>query len=775
MDRPLRILHLEDDPDYAQLVRDLLGKEGLEAEIVLVKSQAEFEAALDQTPFDVILADYLLPYYTGLRALALAREKVPQIPFLLVSGTIGEHAAIESLRSGATDYVLKQWPERLVPAVRRAIQEAEERNRRERAETELARREKYFRSLTENSLDILTILNQEGLFRYNSPSLKRLCGYEPEEVVGQIAFGFIHPEDLPEVLRVFELGLKNPGLILTIAFRFRRRDGSWIELEAVGQNCLADPDIAGIVVNSRDVSERKQAERALSSSEAMFRSVWENSVDGMILTDERGVVVAANEAFCSLVGIPARELEGKLFTDIYAASVEPGPVLARHRENFSRRVAERNVERRLALRNGTVVETEFTSSYVELQGRPRLQLSLFRDVTAHKKLEEQLRHSQKMEAIGQLAGGIAHDFNNILTVIHGHASLLVAGGDLPSTAARSAQQIVQASARAASLTRQLLTFSRRQVMEAHRLDMNEVVGNMTKMLGRILGETVVLAVQFWPEPALLLADVSMVEQVLLNLAVNARDAMPEGGNLEIRISIVDVGPDRAALHPEWQPGRFVRLSVVDTGSGIAPEHLRRVFEPFFTTKEAGKGTGLGLATVYGVVKQHQGWIEVQSELSQGTTFDVYFPASSDQPDTKTAQDTQITIPGGNERILVVEDEQPVREFVAGVLRQLGYQVWEAASGRKALEVWKAQQGAFDLLLTDLVMPEGINGRDLAERLRAESPQLKVVFTSGYSDDVVGEEFVRSHGLNYLQKPYHPQKLALVVRECLDAPAMDVGE
>jgi PAS domain S-box-containing protein len=514
--------------------------------------------------------------------------------------------------------------------------------------------------------------------------------------------------------------------------------------------------------------ERIRAESALHHSEMLFHSIWENSVDGMRLTDSEGRIIAVNEAFCKLVGLPRQELEGKPFTVIYADSQQPDRILQKYRERFSSRVIEKHIERRLTLRNGNVVTFEDTNSFIEIGGQPPLLLGLFRDITGQKKLEEQLRQSQKMEAIGQLAGGVAHDFNNILTVIHGHASLLLSNTTLTGSSARSAQQIGQAAERAAALTRQLLTFSRRQVIQPRSLDLNEVVSNMTRMLGRLLGEDVALQLQYSPQPAWVKADASMMEQVLLNLAVNARDAMPKGGKLTVKIGLEELQIGDEARHPDARPGRFVYLSASDTGCGIASEILPRIFEPFFTTKEVGKGTGLGLATVYGIIKQHDGWIEVDSEPSRGSTFRVFLPVGGKPAGATDEQSAETPVRGGNETILVVEDESPVRELVCSLLSARGYKILQAESGAKALELWKTTKEKIDLVLTDLVMPDRVNGRELAEKLWTERPNLKVIFTSGYSADVVGNDFVLRDGLNYLQKPYHPTKLARAVRECLDA-------
>src|ERR1051325_8029236 len=303
-------------------------------------------------------------------------------------------------------------------------------------------------------------------------------------------------------------------------------------------------------------------------------------------------------------------------------------------------------------------------------------------------------------------------------------------------------------------------------MQPRRLDLNEVVSNMTMMLGRILGEDIVLQLNYWPQPVHVLADASMIEQVLLNLAVNARDAMPTGGQLAIRMTTATPTARQMFYHPEARGGSFICMSVSDSGCGIAPENLRRIFEPFFTTKEVGKGTGLGLATVYGIVKQHQGWIEVNSQPGAGTTFRVYFPTSDKAVDApeKAARDDKVR--GGHETILVVEDEPVLRELARMILKDYDYEVLEAATGHEALKVWEKHKGKIDLLLTDMVMPEGMSGRELAEKLRRQKPELKVIYTSGYSADVMGQENgVRD--IKFLQKPYPPPELAQAVRECLD--------
>jgi len=423
------------------------------------------------------------------------------------------------------------------------------------------------------------------------------------------------------------------------------------------------------------------------------------------------------------------------------------------------------------------LDEEETSLLSELADDLAFGIGVLREQAAHahteaerQKLEAQFRQMQKMEAIGQLAGGVAHDFNNILTVIQGNASMLTMDNQKSGEVTECAQQIVQAAERAAGLTRQLLMFSRKQVMQPANRDLNDVIAQMTRMLQRILGEDVSLHSISTPNLPLIYVDTGMVEQVLLNLAVNSRDAMPKGGQLMIMTGKEVLNEEQASENPDAAPGTYVCLTVSDTGQGIAPEDLPRIFEPFFTTKEVGKGTGLGLATVYGIVKQHRGWITVTSELNRGTSFRIYFPAALDaKAEIKNAAPIA-ELPRGTETVLVVEDEPSVRVLVAAMLQHCGYTVFQAQSGRSAISVWRENKNQIDLLLTDIIMPDGMSGCDLARQLQAEEPGLKVVYTSGYSGDAAGKGLQLIEGVNFLKKPYLPEELARILRSRLDAPA-----
>jgi signal transduction histidine kinase/CheY-like chemotaxis protein len=395
------------------------------------------------------------------------------------------------------------------------------------------------------------------------------------------------------------------------------------------------------------------------------------------------------------------------------------------------------------------------------------------DITERLNLEAQLRHTVKMEAVGQLAAGVAHDFNNILTIIQGHADLLLQSRTLLATNEKSVRQISAAAQRAGKLIKQLLMFSRKQIMQPRHLNLNEIVSNLIPMLQGLLGESITL--QFFPAADLpaLHVDVGMMEQVLLNLVINSRDAMPNGGRLTLSTSRQTLDPVAVVLNPEARPGSFVCLTVTDTGCGMDAPTLSRMFEPFFTTKDIGKGAGLGLATVYGIIKQHDGWIVVESQVGVGSTFTLFLPdaGKGDAALVPRESDTQTTsrqnMPAGTETLLVAEDEPVLRELVVNILEFCGYHIYQAETGPAALRIWQEHRGEIKLLLTDMMMPGGMTGRQLAERLQQDDPGLKVIYTSGYSPGMAGKDIALLEGFNFLAKPYPPSRLAQVVRESLD--------
>jgi PAS domain S-box-containing protein len=514
------------------------------------------------------------------------------------------------------------------------------------------------------------------------------------------------------------------------------------------------------------IAELAQANESLARSEERFSKAFHESplLSGIqSFPDQRFVDV--NQRLAQATGCKREEMIGRTPKELFLWE-KPG-LSDQWYKALTRHQLVRDQEARLRNQAGALLEVLVSLSPIVLGEQPHV-LLLAQDVSERALLERQLRQAQKMEAIGQLAAGVAHDFNNILTVIQGHAGLIQQKLDSASPQRKSLEQIIRAAARAATLIRQLLMFSRKQVMQFRHLDLNDTLRNAVKMLERLVGEHV--QIDFRPQSPLpaIYADSNMVEQIAMNLAVNARDAMPKGGRVSITTALETIHRAPTPMDPERRDGEYVCLTFHDNGVGMDTEILSRIFEPFFTTKPVGEGTGLGLSTVFGIVRQHQGWLEVESKPSQGTTFRVYFPASP-QAVEKTEPVANTGLRGGRETILVAEDEDALRQMVVQVLKIQGYTVLEAASGCHALEVWEQANRPIDLLLTDMVMPGGIMGSELAERLSNRCPRLKVIYTSGYSPGMAGKDVSLLEGRNFLPKPFSIGKLAQFVRDCLDAP------
>ncbi len=536
---------------------------------------------------------------------------------------------------------------------------------------------------------------------------------------------------------------------------------------------------SGLTRAIRDAIERRRTEESLRRSEARFRASIESLLDGFALLAEvrnhAGEISAFRIDYINQSGLCFRPKGGAesspetlidLFPDCHARGLFDELIrVAQSGHAFTRESVLLCQERGMDL----------TSPFYDFRaGKTRDGIALsWRDVTPRLKLEAQVLQSQKMNSIGQLASGIAHDFNNLLTVIHGHTDLLKEA-KLSGKLADSLQEISAAALRATNLTNQLLTFSRQHPMVAADVDINDTVAQMSNMLGRILGEDIRLNIEFRQPAPFVRADRGMIEQILLNLAVNARDAMPSGGELFIATSVRVAKEDELELEPDVTPGRFVCLAVRDNGCGIAPDHLSKIFEPFFSTKEVGKGTGLGLATVYGIVKQHKGWMNVESEVRSGTTFKVYLPCFDAKPAATTPPEVMEIPATGHETILLVEDEGTIREMAKMFLETHGYQVMEASNGPEAVMIWEKDQNRIDLVVTDLVMPEGLTGRQLAQRLQTDRPDLKVIFSSGYSCDLIGDHSFLDAETNFLQKPYRLNTLAQMVRHCLDTSLLEAA-
>jgi two-component system cell cycle sensor histidine kinase/response regulator CckA len=516
---------------------------------------------------------------------------------------------------------------------------------------------------------------------------------------------------------------------------------------------------------TQEIAERSQAENQLRLSEERFAKAFKSSpVPMSIQSLESYHYLDVNDSYLEMTGYPREDLIGKS-----PLQMNLWPDLAARKtllDELGEGKSVRNVEAKVRTKQGREKLTLLSAELTTL-GNERFALISENDISQRLELESQLRQAQKMEAVGHLAAGVAHDFRNILTVIQGHACMRLLNPDLDDKTNSSLKQIVESVERASNLTQQLLAFSRKQIMRLEVTDINKLLRHLSDMLSRLIGEHITLQYRFAESLPCCEADVCSIEQVILNLAVNARDAMPQGGILSVETNVIQISPAYAGSHPEASAGEFICITVADTGCGMNEQTKSRLFEPFFTTKEVGKGTGMGLATAYGLVKQHNGWIEAESEVGKGSTFKIYLPASTKQL-KPSAQTPAVPQPrGGSETILVVEDEELVREFVASFLGECGYKVRQAANGVEALDVWQRHSSEIDLLVTDVVMPQKISGIELAEKLRNDKHQLKVIFTSGYSLELLDEHFRARTDSNFLPKPYSPATLKELVRTSLD--------
>src|SRR5437762_436126 len=622
-----------------------------------------------------------------------------------------------------------------------------------------------FHALVEHSSDAVALLDETGAITYVSQAATRLLGYGVPELTGTNALGFLHPDDLALTARLCRQLLDQPGTPIRTELRARHKDGSYHLVEAVAVNRLDDPAVGAVVANWRDITERLRAEQALRNSEQSYRSLVDGVRDVIFALSPGGEVTSLNPAFEEMTGFPPAEWVGRPFE----AFVHPDDVpLAL--DLFGRVLQGEprpTIQFRILTRAGTYRVAEFSATAQLRDGRLTGILGIGRDVTERLGLEQQLRQAQKMEAVGRLAGGIAHDFNNILTAITGHADLLLEDLGHHDPRRADVDEIRRSADRAAGLTRQLLAFSRQQVLQPKVVDLNALVLDMDKLLRRLIGEDVELATVLDPTLGHVTADPGQLEQVIVNLAVNARDAMPQGGKLTLETRNIDLDASYTLEHSLVKPGPYVQLTVSDSGIGMDEETQAHAFEPFFTTKPRGQGTGLGLAMVYGTVKQSGGFIWVYSEPGRGATFRFYLPRV-DAPVESAAPPAPVERPPrGSETVLLAEDEPAVRAIARQALERQGYTVLAAPSGADALAL-AAQHGAtIHLLLTDVVMP-GMSGRDLADRLTAQRPSIRVLYISGYTDNAIVRHGMLEPGLAYLQKPFRPDALVRKVREVLDA-------
>lgn len=696
----------------------------------------------------------------------------------LVDPVSGDLLAVLGMDVDATDWRRGVWRSSVAPisgtlllavlvvfSVNMRRRDEREKDRALASASALRETENRFRAVFEQAaVGVAQVETGSGHLVRANQKFCELLGHDTATLERTDFHSFIHPDDRAADHQRMERLRSGAIREYSSELRCLRRDGSlrWVSL-TVSPMWNAEGRMVHHIAVLQDITERRRVEE----SHLLLATAVEQSAESIMITDHDAKIVYVNPAFERVSGYSREEALGQnprimksgrhdeAFFDRMWAALDRGDV-------WSGRIVNRR-------KDGVLYEEDATISPVlDDQGRVVNYVAVHRDVTREAQLERQFREAQKMEAVGQLAGGVAHDFNNILVVFMIQLAALKNRPGLDAEAREALKELETGARRAVTLTRQLLLFGRRSAMQTHPLDINDVVENLLKMLRRLIGEHIEL--QFHPQVALpaTAADAGMLDQVVMNLVVNARDAMPEGGRLTLATGLAEFGHGAPSIDSERRAGRFVYIAVADTGCGMDDTVLKHIFEPFYTTKEVGKGSGLGLATVYGIAKQHHGWVEVQSTVGQGSEFRVYLPALDAPLATDTAHEPMPEpIRGGREVILLVEDDRGVRSSISRLLQRQGYRVIEAEHGAAALQQWKTFRDAIELLFTDMVMPEGMNGLELAARLRQDRPSLKVILTSGYSEEITTSPDFDGRGIVYLAKPSDPDELARTVRNCLD--------
>jgi PAS domain S-box-containing protein len=809
-----RILIVDDKEENLYYLQTLLQAHGYIAEPARHGAEALVKAR--QAPPDAIISDLLMPVMDGYTLLRLWKTdaRLKKIPFIVYTATYTEPEDERlALSLGADAFILKPTEPDEFLARLKEVEVGKKRSLKESSsgknETEILKvySETLIRKLEEKSLqltesnralqldiaerkkaeDSLRLLNSAVLQTRESilitdaqldlpgpriifvnPAFTKMTGYSAEEVIGKTPRILQGPRTDRAVLKRLRENLERGEIFDGEAIQYRKNGTEYVQEWQVAPLRDETGKVTHYVAVQRDITGRKMAEDELRWKTAFLEAQVDSSIDGILVVDGQGKKILQNQRLINLWKIPPDLAEdpdeAKQVAFVACQTTKPTEYAAKiaYLNSHPDEVSWDEIH----LADGTILD-RFSSPVRDKTGRHYGRIWTFRDITEQRELEAQFRQSQKMEAFGQLAGGVAHDFNNILAVIRLQVALLKSEPSLSLQQLDFADGIEKAAHRAANLTRQLLLFSRQKAMQPHDLDLKEVMESMAKMLQRTLGENIQLQFKFFPESLFIHADAGMIDQILLNLTVNARDAMPQGGRIIVETSAIEFDEALAAETKHARPGAFVCLGVSDTGCGIPAEILPRIFEPFFTTKEIGKGTGLGLATVFGIVHQHRGWVSVFSEVNRGSTFRVYLPRISKSSNKKDVQPVQTSVRGGNETILLVEDEMSLRGAIRMVLTRLGYRLLEAANGEEALALWAVHSDEIQLMITDLMMPGKMNGEELARQVLQKKPQLKVIYVSGHSPEIIGKDLLLQERANFLSKPFAPSHLAETIRKSLD--------
>ncbi|HTR82089.1 MAG TPA: response regulator [Bacteroidota bacterium] len=764
----LNILHLEDNPTDAEFLRAKLDEAAIPCVIQVVQTRDEFTNAIDQMPYDLIISDFSLPSFDGKSALEIARVKCPETPFVFVSGTIGEDAAIEGMVRGATDYVLKSKNARLIPAIKRALEDAQARKLQKKANEDLKQERILLRTVIDNLPDAIYVKDLQGRKTLaNLADLRNMGLQSEDEALGKDDFAFF-PKALAEGFHADDMSVIRTGTpIVDKEEYFIDGDGQkhWLlttKLPLRNQK----GEITGLVGIGRDVTEQKKARESLKESKEKYQNLFESNLAATVASMPDGAILECNPAFVRLFGFASvEEAKSMNMTRLYKHSED--------RDKLIRKIRSRwQVENQgISMVNKTGAPVDVIANVVgKFDDKHNLLWinSYMLDDTKRKSLEHQLIQAQKLESLGTLAGGIAHDFNNILGIIIGHSTIIERGRIDKEKVSQSISTITKAAQRGAGLVRQLLTFARKSDVLFSRVSLNDSVKELTSLLSQTLPKTITVSTELAQDLPLIYADATQIHQVLLNLSINARDAMPNGGVITIKTKQAK-GTNVIAKFPKAKNINHVLVEVSDTGTGMDEETRRRIFEPFFTTKELGKGTGLGLSVVFGIMELHYGFIDLTTAPGKGTMFSLYFP---DTPEVveggELKKDLSGEGPGGTETILLVEDEDVLKELALASMEGKGYHVLTASDGEQAVEIYRSHKKEIDLVVCDLGLPK-IDGHEVLKQLLKINPSVKFILTSGYVEPDQKKTIFETGAKDFIQKPFVPNEMLNTIRNVLGEP------
>ncbi|HEY3900461.1 MAG TPA: response regulator [Chthoniobacter sp.] len=755
----MKFLHLEDDDADAELFQMLLRREWPECRIKRIWSLAEFEAALRLEDYQLILSDHSMVGFDGLKALEIARVSSPDTPFIFLSGTIGEERAIAALKKGAVDYVLKSSPARLVSAVRGALGDAERETARRRAEESLRKNREQFQQISENIDNFIVLLDAYGHCLYANPAFYRLHESSSQSSAKTI-FDHVHREDATAFQCIFREVVQT-GQSWNIEYRLPRPGGQVSSIEAhVSRLQHRGSETPSFLLTGRDITERKQAEQVLLEQASLLG----NARDAILLFDLEFVIRQWN---ASAERIFARAASQAIRQDIRKLLFSSQ--LNRFDAAFALTMAhgEWHGDFHLSQPDGRDIIVETSWSLVnDPAGRPKSVLCISTDVTSRKQLELKLQRAQRLDALGMLAGGIAHDLNNILSPI------LMSVGLLRPLAQDEDHRLVldtleTSATHGAELVQQILLFARGEEGKRAKIRISELLDELKSVLKTAVRQKIDLTVEhsgnLWPVSA----DATQMKQVLLNLCMNSRDAMPNGGSIRISAAnVLAAAGDLHCFHGEVPPGAYVRLSVTDNGTGIPPELLEKIFDPFFTTKDVGKGTGLGLSTIAGIVRSHEGYIQVESIVGQGTSFRIYLPSGENNGVESVAPPSSSFLDGHGEFILIIDDDEGIRYVTERILKAHGYEVFVAIDGQSGLDLFVRLQDRIQLVICDQMMP-GLKGAEVLTRIEKEHPDVKLIAMSGFLEDHSADDARIGTSVVRLTKPLRTEVLLRTIRQLLD--------